>query len=266
MPTRLLLLVAALSAGCARGSVQAPTPDGPALRVVSYNIRHGRGNDERVDLDRTAAVLRRLQPDLVGLQEVDSVVTRSGGVPQGQALGERLGMRHAFGGFMAYQGGQYGMAILSRFPIQRVVPVRLPDGNEPRIALAVEVDAPGIGPLVVVNVHFDWVASDSFRFVQASALTRFLDSLPGPYVLLGDFNDQPRSRTLALFQARAREAPKPPGDRFTFSSAEPVREIDFIFGAPAARWRADSVAVIVERLASDHRPVRAVLTWRPERR
>jgi hypothetical protein len=85
-----------------------------ALRVVSYNIRHGRGNDDVVDLERTARVLRALSPDIVGLQEVDERATRSGGVPQAVRLGELLGMHHAFGRFMDYQGGAYGLAILSR--------------------------------------------------------------------------------------------------------------------------------------------------------
>jgi len=257
-----LLSLAAMLSACQSGGPEIPAPTGTVLRVASYNIRHGRGMDNEVNLDRTAAVLRRLQPDIVGLQEVDSVVERSGRVAEAQALGERLGMQHAFGGFMAYQGGQYGMGILSRYPIQLVRSVRLPDGNEPRIALAVEVAAPGIGPLMVVNVHFDWVASDSFRIVQATALTRFLDSLPMPYILLGDFNDEPGSRTLGLFQARAREAAKPAGNRLTFSSTDPVKEIDFIFAAPAARWRSDSIAVIAETVASDHRPIFARLHWR----
>lgn len=260
--SRQFLLLATLALGCRTTPTPTPAPGTTTLRVVSYNIRHGRGMDNQVNLDRTAAVLRRLQPDIVGLQEVDSVVERSGRVAEAQALGDRLGLQHAFGGFMAYQGGQYGMGILSRFPIQAVVPVRLPDGNEPRIALAVEVAAPGLGPLMVVNVHFDWVSSDSFRIAQATALTRFLDSLPMPYILLGDFNDEPGSATLALFHTRAREASKSAGDRFTFSSTEPVKEIDFIFGAPAGRWRSDSVRVIAETVASDHRPVFAKLRFR----
>ena len=57
------------------------------IRVVSYNIKHGRGNDNVVDLDRTAAVLRRLRPDIVGLQEVDNQAQRSGSVPQAEHLG-----------------------------------------------------------------------------------------------------------------------------------------------------------------------------------
>ena len=236
----------------------APTAP-PTWRVVSYNIRHGRGTDERVDLDRTAAVLRAFTPDVVGLQEVDRVVRRSGGIDEAAHLGRALGMAHAFSAFMPYQGGEYGLAILSRHPIVRTTSIRLPDGNEPRVALAATiVPAPG-DTVVVVNVHFDWVEDDAFRFAQATALTQVLDTLRHPYLLLGDFNDEPGSRTLALFHARAMEIAKPAADRFTFSSTAPVKEIDFVFAAPRTRWRAVRARVITEPLASDHRPVAAEL-------
>lgn len=254
--------LAALVVSCAPASVPAPGPEAVVVRVVSYNIRHGRGMDGQVDLDRTAAVLRRLAPDLVGLQEVDSVVERSGRIAQAEALGARLGMHAVFGGFMDYQGGRYGMGILSRFAIRHAESIRLPDGNEPRVALLVRVDLPGVGEVAVVNVHFDWVADDGFRFAQATALAAVLDTLSVPYLLLGDFNALPDSRTLALYRQRAREAVKPSRATFTFPSPVPEREIDYIFGSPAARWTADSVAVIADLDASDHRPVFARMRWR----
>jgi endonuclease/exonuclease/phosphatase family metal-dependent hydrolase len=251
------LLVAALACLPTHSPDAGVQPD--ELRVVSYNIRHGRGDDNAVDLERTANVLRPLQPDIVGLQEVDDRATRSGGVPQAGRLGQLLDMHHAFGEFMDFQGGAYGMAILSRQPILSVDPVPLPEGNEPRVALTVQTPLPDGSRITVVNVHFDWVRDDSFRFAQAERLAHYLDGLTMPYVLLGDFNDLPDSRTLELFRARAAEAKKPDGQRFTFPATRPAREIDYIFFAPADRWRADDVRVIDERFASDHRPVFAVL-------
>jgi len=253
--TRLALLAALLVLPALDQSPQSETD----LRVVSYNIKHGRGNDAVVDLGRTAGVLRALRPDIVGLQEVDDRATRSGGVAQAAWLGEQLGLQHAFGRFMDFQGGGYGMAILTRYPVVSTRAVPLPDGNEPRVALAVEVRLPGDRPLVLVNVHFDWVRDDSFRYAQAEALTKYLDALTIPYVLLGDFNDVPESRTLALFKSRATEAAKPVDDRFTFPSTGPAREIDFIFFSPAAAFTAGDVRVITEPVASDHRPVLGVL-------
>jgi endonuclease/exonuclease/phosphatase family metal-dependent hydrolase len=44
------------------------------IRILSYNIKHGQGMDDRVDLKRAAAVINSLQPDLVALQEIDNVV------------------------------------------------------------------------------------------------------------------------------------------------------------------------------------------------
>lgn len=259
-PSVLLQLVLSLFLGPFSGPVAPPAlPQEASLRVVTYNIKHGRGNDNVVDLDRTAAVLRRLRPNIVGLQEVDERVKRSGGVRQAEYLGKALDMHHAFGRFMDYQGGAYGMAILTRYPIEATQEVPLPEGNEPRTALSVRVKLPGGQPLTIVNVHFDWVGDDGFRFAQAEALGRYLDALKTPYVLLGDFNDVPGSRTLALFRSRAGEAAKPEPDRFTFSSTEPSKEIDYIFFAPARGWRVREVAVIDERVASDHRPVLAVL-------
>lgn len=243
---------------------QVPVP-ADALRVMSYNIKHGRGNDNVIDLERTAAVIRAQQPDIVGLQEVDDRAERSGRVPQAESLGKTLGMQHAFGTFMDFQGGAYGMAILTRQPITATHAVPLPEGNEPRVALTVRTQLRDGSPLTIVNVHFDWVRDDAYRFAQAETLARYLDQLTTPYILLGDFNDVPESRTLALFKARAGEARKPVTDRFTFSATEPAREIDFIFFAPPAAWQTREVRVVDERVASDHRPVVAVLERRPSR-
>jgi endonuclease/exonuclease/phosphatase family metal-dependent hydrolase len=254
LATLLILLLSACAAPV------TPVPADATWRIASYNIRHGRGSDDRVDLERTAAVLRRLDADVIALQEVDERVTRSGVEDQAARLGELLGMHHAFGSFMEYQGGRYGLAILSRCPIAAAEPVRLTDGNEPRVALVVTVAPPGGTAIRVIDVHFDWVADDAFRFAQATQVALLLDTMRTPYVLAGDFNDQPGSRTLRLFRERAVEAVKADDDRLTFSATEPRREIDFVFVGPDRSWRNASARVITEPIASDHRPVVAEAT------
>lgn len=190
---RLAALAALVAAFVVEGCV---APSEQSLTIATYNIRHGRGMDGRVDLARTAAALRALDADIIGLQEVDRAVERSGRSAQAAELGQRLGMEHAFGAFMPYQGGEYGMAILSRHPMRRIHEIPLPVGNEPRVALLVELEvAPG-RRIVAVNVHFDWVADDAFRFAQAEALAAVLDTISLPVLLLGDFNDEPTSRTM----------------------------------------------------------------------
>lgn len=259
-PTASSLLVACLAflAGC----VGAPQQKPATLRVVTYNIRHGAGMDGRVDLARTAATLSALAPDVVALQEVDQSVARSGRVDQAAELGRALGMHAAFASFMDYQGGRYGLALLSRMPIrsQRVVP--LPPGDEPRAALLVEVEAENGVAVSVVCVHFNWVADDTKRFAQASTLCASLDALDTPWIVAGDYNDVPGSRTLALFDARATNAAKPAGSTATFPADQPEREIDFVYAAPQGRWLVQQARVVEEKAASDHRPVLAVLELR----
>lgn len=242
---------------------EAKAPASPPfdVKVVSYNIKHGRGMDGKVDLDRAIEVLRAQQPDIVALQEIDEHATRSGGVNQAVELGRALGLHPTFGPFMDFQGGRYGLALLSRYPLRKIDKVLVPKGNEPRIALAVEVRLPNGDPLLVVDLHFDWVKDDAHRFSQASTLCEYLAHVTMPFVILGDFNDSPGSRTLDLFHELAREVPKPKNDRFTFSSTKPEREIDFIFVGPPEAWETGTATVIDEPLASDHRPVVATLRY-----
>jgi endonuclease/exonuclease/phosphatase family metal-dependent hydrolase len=227
-------------------------------RVLSYNIKRGYGNDGKTDLSRTADVISKLHPDFVGLQEVDERCNRSGNVDQAQWLGEHLDMHAAFAPFMDYDGGRYGMAILSRYPIEKTEAVELARGREPRVALAAHVTLPDGNKLTLVNVHFDYIRDDTVRFEQATKVREFIQSLPNPAILLGDFNDTPESRTVKLFQDGFVEADKPADDPYTFSADKPDREIDFLFASPESQWTVKTVEVIDEPLASDHRPVIAV--------
>lgn len=257
-PSAFVIAIALALAACSAPVTREATP----LRVVTYNIRHGAGMDDRVDLARTARTLAALTPDLVALQEVDENVARSGRVDQAAELGRALGMHHAFASFMDHQGGRYGLAVLSRLPIrsQRVIP--LPPGDEPRAALLVEVETKEGSTAAIVCVHFNWVADDAKRFAQATALCSELDRLEMPWLVAGDYNDVAGSRTLAEFDARAANATKPEGARFTFPADAPDREIDFVYAAPKGRWDVREVRVVDERMASDHRPVLAVIAVR----
>lgn len=235
---------------------------GTDLTVASYNIRHGRGMDDRVALERTAATIRTFDADIVGLQEVDSMVNRSGRIDAPAMLGGLLGMRHAFGAFMDHDGGRYGMAILSRYPIVSSRSIALPAGQEPRVALAARIAVPTGDTLTAINVHFDWVENDAARVRQARALAAVLDTLAGPWILMGDFNDGPTSRTLRTFEDIVRPSNKPTDSTYTFPSRTPVREIDYIFASRHPDWSFREIRVGHDTTASDHRPVVARMRLR----
>ncbi len=230
------------------------------LRLLAYNIKHGLGNDGQIDLERTAAVINALQPDLVALQEVDKGVERTGGVDQAQRLGELTGMHAVFGDFMEYQGGHYGMAILSRFPIAESKNHRLPAGAEPRSALAARVQMADAGREVVfVGIHLYRTLEE--RLCQAKRVVDAMADEATPVILAGDFNSTPDSEVMSLVRG-GWTLPDKGEDRLTFSSDDPRREIDFIGYRPAGVFEVVEQRVIDEPVASDHRPVLLVLRMR----
>ncbi|MGI9627778.1 MAG: endonuclease/exonuclease/phosphatase family protein [Longimicrobiales bacterium] len=241
--------------GCHSNSqIPAVNPANPdTVRVLAYNIHHGEGMDEVVDLERIAAIIRDVDPDLVALQEMDSVVARTGGVDQAAKLGELTGLEDVFGRFMPYQGGAYGMALLSRWPISDVQNARLPDGDEPRTALNAIVTSPDTGRRIrLVGVHL--YRTEEERLAQAVALEDHLAGEPHPTLLAGDFNSTPGSPVMDHL-ASSWEVVHKGVDRFTFSSYEPVREIDFFLYRPSSSFQVLDQQLLTEPVASDHRPL-----------
>ena len=232
------------------------------LTIVSYNIKRGYGMDGQTDLARTGKAIEQMKPDLIGLQEVDFNATRSGKVNQIVELGKRLEMVPVFGKFMNFQGGAYGMGMLSRYPVRSVKELKLPQGNEPRVALVAEILLPNDELFTAVNVHFDWVKDDSYRLEQAKVVKEFLESLQTPFVLMGDFNDRPGSRTLEMFSEFCVECDKPAQHASTFSSQKPGSEIDFIFVSKGNQWKIESTEVVDLPVVSDHLPVKSKLILR----
>ena len=228
------------------------------IRLLAYNIKHGRGNDEKVDLNRTAAVIRRLNPDVVALQEVDNKVNRSGNVDEPQILAKLTGLSyHEFGSFFDYQGGQYGMAVLSRYPLSDVENLVLPGGTEPRTSLIVTVNQ-GPRSFRLANVHF--YRTEAERLAQATTLLQQLDQNKTlPTIIAGDFNSTPESAVLKLFNDW--KIPAKGDDHFTFSSDNPRTEIDYQLFRPAAEFSIREIDVIDEAVASDHRPLTLDVKW-----
>lgn len=253
--TGILVLAGAVMPDPAAGQV--------TLRVAAYNVRHGAGMDDRVDLTRAADVLRALDADVITLQEIDRGVERTGGVDQATLLGEMLGMQAHFGDFMPYQGGAYGMAVLSRLPVVGVRNIRLPDGEEPRSALEVQVvagDAGGAGePRVVSVVGIHLYMTPEERLAQADTLSARLEDVEHPVVLAGDFNSRRgdivlRSLVDAGWLVLDKEGPSD-----TYPADVPAREIDFVMLRPGAAFEVVEHRVVDEREASDHRPLFVVL-------
>ncbi len=255
----MILFVLALVAQGGSPAVASEAPK-TTLRILAYNIHHGAGNDEKLDLQRIARLIRSLDPHLVALQEVDNRTERTGLVDQAAELGRMTGMAWAFGPFKDYQGGEYGMAVLSALPFAEATNHRLPEGPEPRSSLAIRAQLPGdAGELIFAGIHFYRTAEE--RMAQARRLLEVLEAEEGPVILAGDFNSTPDSEVMELI-GETFAIPDKGDDHLTFRSDRPDREIDFIVSRPAERVAVVDSRVIDEPVASDHRPVLLVVEVR----
>jgi len=238
-----VLLIATVTAAAAQQS--------DTVRVLTYNIHHGEGMDSVLDLDRIAQLISDVSPDLVALQEVDSATLRTGAVDQAAELGRLTGLEAVFGAFMPYRGGAYGMALLSRWPVESVENLRLPDGEEPRSALSAVVASPRTGrQLRFVGIHF--YRTDAERLAQARSLAEQIETEPRPTILAGDFNSRPGSEVMQ-YLAESWLVIAKGEDSFTFPSWAPDHEIDFVLIRPEESFRVLSERLLDEPVASDHR-------------
>lgn len=173
------------------------------LRVLTYNIHHGEGMDGKLDLRRIAEVIQRAKPDVVALQEVDAKTGRAQGVDQAAELGKLTGLHSAFGQAMEYDGGAYGEAFLSRWPLEDVRVIALPkrEGSEPRCILAARVQPDnGLPAFVFASTHLEH-AKAQLCLCQAGKLGPYLANSEGlPVILAGDLNAEFESAPLVVLQ------------------------------------------------------------------
>ena len=276
--TRAILgtLVVALAASCAHPRTAVGGPGAPraprTIRVLVYNLHAGKDAHGVESLAGVAALVRQLDADVALFQEVDAGTRRSAGHDQPAELAGGTGYHVAFGASLEhFDGGRYGIAILSRWPIvgDSVVHLvvdppqeRAGGSHEPRVALRVVIATP-FGRAVVVNTHLDPTGNDHWRRQEAAEVLRTaLDARRDAAIVVagGDFNSTPESevqqslRDGGLADAWAGCGT---GTGLTYPADSAVKRIDYLFVAAGLRCR---TARVVETELSDHRPVLFDLT------
>ncbi|WP_142848804.1 endonuclease/exonuclease/phosphatase family protein [Telmatospirillum sp. J64-1] len=230
----------------------------PHLSFGSYNIHRCWGTDRKYRPERVAEVLRALDCDVVGLQEVDTHLTVDG-YSQLDFLAESLGMRAVSSPNLHDHRGSMGNALLTRLPIRKIRRGDLSVRNfEPRGLLDVELDA-GNRTVRVIVTHLGLRAAE--RRLQVRRLIHHVEEQGEamPMVILGDFNEwRPTGGALRSLNRRFGRALAPR----TFPSRFPMLPLDRMWIWPAhGLLRLSAYSTPLSRLASDHLPIRADVRW-----
>lgn len=263
----LAVLAACALAGCAAhlpapkmSPLRSPSALRPrgALRVMTFNIQSGsRG------LESVARAIRLASPDLVALQEVDKGTRRSGGLDQAERLAELTGLgHHAHFPATDKHGGAYGLALLSRLPLEAIEHWALPcpKGVEPRAFARARVRVAGAALHVYVTHLSHLPNRGELRRRQTARILRAIAADPHPKILMGDLNEGAGSSAVSLLSRSLRDvfahAGFGPSGTYPLPLFLPDLRLDYVF---ASAELAPVSSFVLRVPASDHYPVVADL-------
>ena len=235
----------------------------PVLRVLQFNIRAARSGGGYVDLPQIAAEIEAVRPDLVSLNEVDTDTTRTR-VDEPAYLAGATGLHVVYGPNLIYDGGPFGNAILTRYPVLDSHNLRLPGtpGLEPRGLLTVVVSVDG-QKVAFSSTHLsDGDDGRQSRLLQALTVARALRSMTAPTILAGDLNSTPSDVPARILRGDLLDAQEEggtgPGD--TYPQTNPSGRFDYILYDRQLAAVPGSTQVRGSR-SSDHRSVFTKLTF-----
>ena len=235
------------------------------IRVMSYNIHHcdpPYNTGEATDIDTIIGVIAKQNPDIVALQEVDVYTTRSGSnVHQAKVIADRLGMYYFFAPAIDYQGGKYGVAILSKYPMSENNLLQLPRpdvSGEKRVIARSKITLPDGTAIRFGCTHFDLKTDNKKAQVDKVNELALAETLP--FIVAGDLNATETSaviNTLDNTYTRSCYSCAP-----TSPARSPNNTIDYIaFHDPVKILSISSHKTVNETYASDHRPIVAEIAY-----
>lgn len=232
-----------------------PTLSGVPVKVMTYNIYGARASSgPPADLKKIAAVINKYKPDLVALQEVDVYTERTGkDVHQADSLGKLTGMNSFFAMAIPRGTGEYGDAVLSRFPFVETkaytMGVTPQLGGERRSFALVKVKVED-KELYFASTHLDHLSNEANRLLQAEELRTIVGEINGPLIVGGDFNAIPTSQTISIVKEYLTIGTTTFSP--TFPSDAPNRTIDYLMYKPSSAFYVQNYQVIAEPDVSDH--------------
>jgi len=233
--------------------ILAQTSD--TLNVMTYNLRFG----QLASLEQFSAYIKSQNPDIVALQECDWKTNRElAPLQAGKAFVNELayytGLFGLYGKAIDYQGGYYGIGLLSKYPIIRSESIFLPNPDpkkEQRVMLLAEIELPNKSVFTFICTHLE-VSSAQTRKEQIKFINERIKTIKTPIILAGDLNATPSNIEIKEGFTNWFNATD---TTFTFSSTRPSIKIDYIYGYPKQKIQLFSTKTHTDCKFSDHLPV-----------
>ena len=218
------------------------------LKLMSYNIKNANGMDNVCNFQRIANVINNTSPDVVAIQEVDSMTNRSGQKYVLGEIAERTQMHGYFAPAIDYDGGKYGIGLLTKQLPLRLQTLPLPGREEARTLILAE-----FADYIYCCTHMSLTEEDRMKSLEL--VKAFTSSSTKPLFLAGDMNAEPESGFIKELQKDFQILSNP--KQHTFPAPDPKETIDYIatLKQNAKGFAVISAKVINEPMASDHRPI-----------
>lgn len=218
------------------------------LKLMSYNIKNANGMDNVCNFQRIANVINNTSPDVVAIQEVDSMTNRSGQKYVLGEIAERTQMHGYFAPAIDYDGGKYGIGLLTKQVPLRLQSLPLPGREEARTLILAE-----FADYIYCCTHMSLTEEDRMKSLEL--VKAFTSSSTKPLFLGGDMNAEPESGFIKELQKDFQILSNP--KQHTFPAPDPKETIDYIatLKQNAKGFAVISAKVINEPMASDHRPI-----------
>lgn len=232
------------------------------LKILCYNIHHANppSKPNTIDVEAIARVVKDSKADVVALQEVDRFTKRSGNIDEAKLIAEKTGLNYQFFKAIDHDGGEYGLAILSRYALKDAKLIPLPQQivAEKRILSYATIAING-KQFIFANTHLDATRTHENRNLQMQYILKTFENTTLPVILCGDLNSVVGSETISLLDQQFKRTCVQ-NCAGTVPQDNPRRTIDYI-AIKNADWKLLSYEVIAETYASDHRPITATFKF-----
>ena len=237
---------------------------GHTLKVMTYNTHHCSppGKSAVIDVDAIASVIKKENPDIVAVQEIDVNTKRDGHLNEATEIASKAGYKsYYFAKTIDFEGGEYGILILSKYPLSNTVTYKLPTneaiGGEHRVLATATVQLPNKEIIQFGCTHLDAYHVEN-RLLQIKEISRITAGVKVPFIIAGDFNAEEGSDVINILDQNFTRTCTHCAPTIHEDGAGDVA-IDFIAYKPSGNFIVQSHYVLQDIHASDHYPVVSVM-------